>query len=169
MEKVINMPTLKEISENLGKLGRLDNFASLDLRIHDEIVDEKLKQDREEFKSRIKQLTKLYKQLRELEEERSERMETIKALINPIYENNDRTRHDELESLHKTLGIIKAERLFIATLQKLIKSLKNSFRSGIDGIDYIVRNENEITSYYVSMIHNSRFHITLYIKFIGKK
>ena len=163
------MPTLKEISESLGKLGRLDNFVSLDLRIHDEIVDEKLEQDREEFKSRIKQLNELYKQLRELEEEKRERIKTIKTLINPIYENNDRTRHGELESLHKTLRIIKAERLFIATLQKSIKSLKNSFRSGIGGIDYIVRNENEITSYYVSMIHNSKFHVTLYIKFIGKK
>lgn len=163
------MPTLKEISESLGKFGRLDNFVSLDLRLHDEIIDEKLERDREEFKSRIKQLNELYKQLRELEEERNDRTKIIKALINHIYENNDRTKHDELNSLHKTLGIIKAERLFISTLQKSIKSLKNSFRSGIGGIDYIKRNENEITSYYVSMIHNSKFHITLYIKFIGKK
>lgn len=156
------MSTLKEISESIGKLGRLDNFKSLSFNYHEEIIDETLVKDREELRSRMKQLTSLYKHLKELYEERGERIDTVKALINPIYEKNDRTRHDELVSLHKTLGIIRAERSFIATLQKFIKTLKNSYRSGISGIDYIKKNKDQISSYYVSLIHNGRFHVSLY-------
>jgi hypothetical protein len=156
------MSTLKEISESIGKLGRLDNFKSLSFNYDEEIIDETLVKDREELRSRMKQLTILYKHLKELYEERGERIDTVKALINPIYEKNDRTRHDELVSLHKTLGIIRAERSFIATLQKFIKTLKNSYRSGISGIDYIKKNKDQISSYYVSLIHNGRFHVSLY-------
>lgn len=156
------MPTLKEISESLGELGRLDNFKSLSFNYHEEIIDEALVKDREELRDRMKRLTTLYKQLRELYEERGERIDTVKALINPIYEKNDRTRHNELVSLHKTLGIIRAERLLIVTLQKFIKALKNSYKSGISGIDYIKKNKDQISSYHVSLIHNSRFHVSLY-------
>lgn len=156
------MPTLKEISESLGKLGRLDDFRSLSFNYHEEIVDEALEKDRTELRNRMKQLTPLYRQLRELYEERGERMETVKALINPIYKNNDRTRHDELVSLHKILEIIRAERLFIVILQKFIKALKNTYKSGIGGIDYIKKNKDLISSYCVSLIHNGRFHVSLY-------
>lgn len=162
MEKEIDMKPIWKISKSLGKVGDLEKLTVLKPGFHKLVDIDKLGKDKDTLISKIKSLKDIRKQLSLIYEEKDASIKMIKTLMNPIYESKDRTRKLELKVMHQKIEVLRKEKKLISHYQRHIKDLENSIRSGLGGVDYIKRNKDEITSFYVSFIHNSRFFITLY-------
>ena len=157
-----NTSYLYKFSVRLDELAIL-NTKSMKPGYHNisELCD--LEKDRKLLIYKLEKLQDLRNSLcirvREIDKEKEE----ILKLVRPIYENGEKvSRCVELKVMHWKIKALKKEQLILSQYLKQVKDLECFIRSGLGGIDYIKRNNEEICSFYVATIN--RFHITLYNK-----
>ena len=157
---------MEKVIEKIRTITNLETLTSLKPGVYEVGEDfcGGLGRDRKELRKRLKDLRGLWKELCEIYKERTGEVVEIKELMYPLYKNKTEDTQVLLAGLHRRLDILKAERKFISTLLKHTKTMGKIMRSGIGGIDGIIRDKSGVSEVLIAFIYEGRYRVTKYIK-----
>jgi hypothetical protein len=157
---------MEKVIEKIRTITNLETLTSLKPGIYEVGEDfcDGLGRDRKELRKRIKDLRGLWKELCEIYKERTGEVVAIKELMYPLYKNKTKDTQVSLVGLHRRLGILKAERKFISTLLKHTKVMGKIMRSGIGGIDGVIKDRSGVSKVLIAFVCEGRYQVTKYIK-----